>query len=61
MIHGTVKVRSLNGDLAGIENICMSNGRDIVQTSTDGSYTLPQQPEDRFGENLSFSNLSLHW
>jgi hypothetical protein len=48
MIHGTVKVRSQNGDLAGIENVCVSNGREIVRTGADGVYALPQQPEDRF-------------
>ena len=48
MVNGTIKVRRENHALEGIGNVCVSNGREIVQTNTDGTYALPQQSEDRF-------------
>jgi outer membrane protein assembly factor BamB len=43
MIEGVVKVGS-----SGVPDVCVSNGREVVRTDSDGAYALPQQPEDRF-------------
>ncbi|MCZ6636044.1 MAG: PQQ-binding-like beta-propeller repeat protein [bacterium] len=48
MIEGTVGIRKQDGALEGVGGVCVSNGREVVQTEADGSYRLPRQPEDRF-------------
>lgn len=45
MFQGTV---TSTEDGAGVADVCVSNGREVVQTGGDGRFTLDQRPEDRF-------------
>jgi outer membrane protein assembly factor BamB len=47
MIEGSVTVTS-GEDAVGLPNVCVSNGREVVQTDSDGRFALDQRPEDRF-------------
>ena len=43
-IRGHIRVESGSHML----DVCVSNGREVVQTDTHGNYQLPCQSEDRF-------------
>ena len=47
MIEGVVK-SGASGGSRRVPNVCVSNGREVVRTDSDGAFQLPQQSEDGF-------------
>ena len=43
-IEGSIRTEEGNG----VADVCVSNGREVVQTDIHGQYKLPRRPEDRF-------------
>ncbi|MEE2754202.1 MAG: metallophosphoesterase N-terminal domain-containing protein [Candidatus Latescibacterota bacterium] len=48
MIEGTVKAGASGTSKRGVPNVCVSNGREVVRTDSDGEFKLPQRPVDGF-------------
>ena len=43
-IEGCIRTEEGNG----VADVCVSNGREVVQSDIHGQYKLPRRPEDRF-------------